>query len=340
MNQPIGDERFQHAAECVLQWRRPLLLTHAKPDGDAIGSLVALQRLLRSRGSSPLAILFDDCPPRYADLCALGQLDKLGGSKTIDDLEGCDGVVLLDTCSFVQLAPVADWLRTSTRPKLAVDHHLTRDPIVDHDLVDTTAAATCLILYEWAISVGWPIDERTAAGLFVGLASDTGWFRHSNTDARALAIVAALARLGVEPHVWFERLFQRETTSRLRLRAEALSSLELLENDRLAILSLSREAFDRSRAAADDTEDLINEPLQIGSVWVSILLVEQEGGPVRVSFRSKPPVQPGDQDFDVAAFAQRFGGGGHRRAAGARIEGALGDVRECLVRAFTEATEK
>jgi len=340
MNIPDGKESdLKQAAAVVYGWRRPLLITHAKPDGDALGSLVAVQRLLASRDAAPLAVIFEPLPDRLRVFDRLGSLSVLsaGGIHadcTKDDLSRCDGVVILDTCTYNQLEPLADWLRSAKQPKLVVDHHITRDPVPDHYLIDESAAATCLILFDWARAAGWAIDTRTAAALFIGVATDTGWFRHSNTDARALKAAGELTELGACPNELFLELYQRDSASRIRLLGAALNSLELHCEDRLAVMQLPLSVYAKTGAVHADTEDIVNEPLRIESALVSVLLVEQSDGQIRINLRSKAP-PAGGPDVDVAAIAQLFGGGGHKRAAGARLRGGVDEVARKLIDKLT-----
>jgi len=339
----LNAQSFIEAASRVATWRRPLLLTHEKPDGDALGSLVAMRAFLSSQRLQPTALLFDAIPARYDLFRPFPLISVLGRDVQFSDLGACDAVIVLDTCAYVQLRPIAEWLRAAPQPKLVVDHHATRDGLADFYLVEDTAAATCLILYDWAVAAKWPIEVNTAQALFIGMAMDTGWFRHSNTDHRVLAAAADLAARGVRPHELYESLFLRESAARVRLQGAAIATLEFLAADRVAVMILSRRAIADAGATVADTEDIVNEPLRIASVVVSVLLVEHDDGVVRVSFRSKPPpevrsVATGDAylDIDVAALAQSFGGGGHRRASGARIPGPLPDVRRRIVESLVE----
>ena len=333
----IRPEDFVKAAGLLASWRRPLLISHTNPDGDALGSLIAMRSLLSRQGMEPLAVLFDAWPDRYAFLRRYGSMSTLGDSLTGSDLDDRDGVLILDTCAYSQLRPIADWLRKATIPKLAVDHHITRDELGAYYLIDESAAANCLVLYEWARVVDWEIDRRTAEALFVGIAMDTGWFRHSNTDRRALAVAAELTARGARPSQLHESLFHHETPGRVRLLGAAIDSMELLANGRLAVMTLTPEVFAKTGAKPLDTEDIVNEPLRIDPVAVSILLVDRGDGVIRSSFRSKPPHSEGDPDIDAAAIAQTFGGGGHRRAAGARISGTLPEVRRQIEQCVEQA---
>lgn len=331
---------LRRVASWLTQWRRPLLVSHHKPDGDALGSLLALRRLLTHDGTNPTAVIFEPLPPRLRSLERFGPLSVIQPSTDIKHAFAPDAIVLVDTAAYAQLEPIADWLKSSPLPKLVIDHHVTRDVSVDEGLFDESAAATCLMLFDLAQAATWPIDPETAGALFVGLATDTGWFRHSNTDARALSAASTLTALGVNPNRMFQELYQQDSPPRLRLLGAALETLELLEEGELAVMQLDRPAFERCAASPADTEDVVNEPLRIQSVRISVLLVEHGDGPVRINFRSKPPADLNrpSEAVDVAAVAQALGGGGHPRAAGARIPGRLDEVRgkilKCLIAAL------
>ncbi|MGB2987567.1 MAG: DHH family phosphoesterase [Phycisphaerae bacterium] len=403
---------FADAAGWIASWKRPLLISHTQPDGDALGSLIAMRSMLRSRGVEAMALLFDAAPGRYAIFHRYGAIPVWGADIHEADLADVDGVIVLDTCAYTQLRPIADWLRSATMPKLAVDHHVTRDELADHYLIDESAAAACLILYDWARALDRPMSAEMCEALLIGMATDTGWFRYSNTDDRVLTAAADLVARGANPHELYQQLYQHESPARVRLLGAALGTMELLFEDRLAVMTLSQDAIIKAGATTADTEDIVNEPLRIGPVVVSILLVEAGDDIIRASFRSKPPTGsptespteprasaradtpveqrhqglpgrhskkrnaptradartagspiPAQQeseelrtatvrerlrlisegvthplgskgwgtDVDVAKVAQSFGGGGHTRAAGARIHGTLLGVRQKIV---------
>jgi phosphoesterase RecJ-like protein len=332
----IEKDVFAAAAAQIADWKRPLLISHAKPDGDALGSLAAMRSLLRSDRADPVALLFDPVPSRYAVFHRYGAMAIWGGDFGEAELGSIDGVLVLDTCAYGQLGPMADWLRTTSMPKIAVDHHVTRDDLADHYVIDESAAATCLILFDWARALDQPLSAEVCEALYVGIAMDTGWFRYSNTDRRVFGAAADLVSRGVEPHGLYQQLYQRETPARLWLLGAALGTLEFTAEGRLALMTLSSKAVTAAGAAPGDTEDIVNEPLRVDPVLVSVLLVEEGEGLIRASFRSKPPVgygcpfppsQAWAKDVDVAEVAKTFGGGGHARAAGARVGGTLAEVR-------------
>ena len=345
---------YAACADIVAKWKRPLLLTHAKPDGDALGALAAMRAVLRLGGADPVALLYDPNSSRYAMFDSYAPMRRWGVDWHAADMTAIDGILILDTCTYNQLAPIADWLRSSTLPKMVVDHHVTRDDLADAYLIDEHAAATCLILHDWFDRQGWRIARGTAEALYVGIAMDTGWFRHSNTDARVLAAAADLVTRGAVPHELFEQLFQRESEGRVRVLGAALSSLELLADGRLAVMTLTKDRLAQVGATAADTEDVVNEPLRMASVIVSVLLVEGDGDLVRVSLRSKPPPAESSPaqgapdrddsstacvDVDVAKIAQTLGGGGHRRASGVRIADSVTRARGRVIDAINAAWE-
>jgi len=330
---------FAEAERFLSNTRRPVLFSHEKPDGDALGSLLALRSMLRGRGVNAHAMLFDPIPRRYAANFSTNEFVHHSDEAGKKLLANCDAVIILDTCTYSQLRPIADWLRNAKVPKLVFDHHLTREDLADHYVIDVSAAATSLILYEFAVATQWQLEANALNAMFIGIATDTGWFRHSNADSRALAAAADLTDRGVKPFELFQSLYQQDSAARVKLLGSALTSLEF-HGGKLAVITLDRDAFLRTGATPADTEDIVNEPLRIAPVLVSILFVEQEDGVVRVNFRSKPPlrgVSSEQADVDVAALAGTFGGGGHRRAAGARINGPLASAKEIVIAAALTA---
>lgn len=332
----LSCEIFKDAAAFIATWKKPLLLSHARPDGDAIGCLVAMRSIFHHLGAEPLALLFDPVPPRYAFLNGDDPLEESQSPTASAEAFAPDGIVIADTCSRIQLDPVAEWLAQTPVPKLVVDHHITRDVSADVSLIDESASSASLLVYEWARAVDWPRDNATRDALFVGVATDTGWFRFSNTDPRTLNAAAALVEAGANPARLYEHLYHVERPQRLCLLAAAISTLDLQDDGRIAMMSLGPDEFARAGAAPADTEDLVNEPMRIDGVIASVLLVVQGGGVVRVSLRSKAPGE-GVADINMAQVAAQFGGGGHARAAGARIPGTIESVKTTVLKELLQA---
>ncbi len=299
----------------------------------------AIKRLIEMSGRRADAFLYDEFPDRYRVLdpgCFLPWPDRQGTGP-----EGAyDGVLILDTCAWNQITPAAAFLRSSSLPRIIVDHHATGDALAspgrDMHISDASAASTCGMLYEWFEAVGWPIDERIAQALFVGLATDTGWFRFSNTDERTLRAAAALLQTGARPDWIYAQVYETLAPARLRLKAAMLNTLRFEAGGRLAIMRLTPEMFEQAGAKPADAEDLVNEPMGVAGVVVSLLLTDHGQGKIRVNLRSRSPEVAG-RDIDVAAIARSFGGGGHRRAAGVHIEAALEQAESQIVAAILAA---
>jgi phosphoesterase RecJ-like protein len=338
----VTNEQWAAIQGRLSSWKRVVLLSHERPDGDAIGSLVATARLLGRQGVERSILLYDAPPGRYAALLAGEPVVVARGSGAV--LERADGIVVLDTCAWSQLEPVAACLREAQTPRLVVDHHKTRDGLAGAGVpveyaIDESAAATALLVYEWAATAGWldGADGPTLEALFVGIATDTGWFRFSNTDARALHAVAELVRRGVPPDRWYARLYESASAARLRLEGAMLGSLQTRENGRVVYATLTKAMFHETGANPAETEDMIHLLQRAADAAVVVLFAETDDR-VRVSLRSKPP-PIGECDIDVATIARRLGGGGHARAAGVRLEASLDDARERVLAAVHRALD-
>jgi phosphoesterase RecJ-like protein len=301
-----------------------------------------MRAILRELGREATACIYDAVPARYQFLIADEPMLLLGQIPAAE-LDAFDGVVIMDTCSWTQIEPAAAFLRTTRLPKLVVDHHATRDDLDAGGpptlyLIDEQASATCTMLFEWARAMDWPLSPAAVAGLFAGIVTDTGWFRFPSTDPRTLQAAAALIADGIRPDVMFARLMDSYSLARTRLLALALGAMQLVAGGRVAITAITPPMFAQAGANATDTEDIVNEPLRAQAVMASVLLIDLGDGKIRVNFRSKSPEIAGCE-IDVAAIASQFGGGGHRRAAGARVSGTLEQVAPQVIGAITQAVE-
>lgn len=321
----MSDARACRAvADALTRARRTLITTHIRPDGDAIGSTVGLWRVLTDAGRRAELVWLDDVPPRYAFVAAGVDWHRWGRGFAAGDVGPDDLLCIVDTSSYSQLEPAAEFLRTASQTKVVIDHHQTRDPIGDPELVDVEAGAAAQMVAQLCEFAGWAIRPAAAEALFVGVATDTGWFRHSNTSPQLLTVAASLVARGARTAELYERIYLGDPAPRVRLFGRALAAMRLFSGDRVALLTLPRSLLDEVGATTAMTEDLVNEPLRIGSVVASVLCTESADGPIRISLRSK-------RDIDVAALAQRHGGGGHARAAGARLTGPLEQAAATIV---------
>lgn len=322
--------------ESVTAWlaesHRPLLISHRRPDGDALGALAGMGHVLRQNDCEPVVVLYDALPARYAFLEDAAQWLVWADVRDVVSRD-CDGVVIVDTCAVAQLEPIGEFLARAPRI-LVIDHHATRDQVGTRDgdlrYFDETASATCLIIAEWLNASGHKFDRATATALFTGIATDCGWFRFSNTDGRTMRMASELVAAGAKPAQINHALHLCEPPEKLKLIAHLLNKLELLADGRLAVMRLRQADFDATGADDSMTEDLVNEATRLGGTEATLLVTEESETSIRVNFRSK-------RSLDVAALAMRFGGGGHTRAAGARLRGKWDDVVPRLIAETIEA---
>ena len=328
MNDP-----FQSMIDALVTRKRILITTHVRPDGDALGSTAALSMGLRKRGIASEVLLLSHLPSKYAFIYqdnAIQYQDVEKGWPEAFSLDRFDALLVADTGTWSQLPGLEEHLKTLKGTKLVLDHHLTQESWADLKLVDTRAAAAAEIVAELLARWDIELDKAIATALYLGIAADTGWFQHSNTRPETMRLAARLMEAGVDTDAMYQHLYQNERAERLALQTRAMQSLELLSGNRLAVMRLNKSDFAATRAGVPSTEGLINVPLQIATVQVSVMIIEApEPGPIRVSLRSKGQV-------DCAKFAERFGGGGHARAAGLKLAPPLESVHQTVVAAMVD----
>src|SRR5947207_3169414 len=324
---------YQEVIDRLRLCKKVLLTTHVRPDGDALGSSAAMALGLRKAGIEPQVLLLSHLPRKYAFIFneqGIPHIDAENGIPTTLQLDHYDALLVVDTGTWSQLPGLSERVLAWKKPKLVIDHHLTQENWADVKLVDTSASAAGEIVAELLERWKIPFDRALATVLYVAIVSDSGWFQFSNTRPQTLRLGAKLMEAGVDTDRIYQALYQNERAERLALQTRAQESLELLADGRLAVMMVRKKDFQDTKAIVADTENLINIPLQVATVEVALLITEPlDSGPVRVSLRSKGQV-------DVARFAEQFGGGGHARASGLKLDGTLVEARDKVVTAMVE----
>jgi phosphoesterase RecJ-like protein len=327
-------EAYKTVLETLNSRRNVLITTHVRPDGDALGSVAAMSMGLRKKNIPNEVLILSKLPSKYAFIFTENDISYTagdGGPPANLDWSRFDALLVVDTGTWSQLPGLKEHINSIIGPKIVVDHHLTQESWADVKLVQTDAAAAGEIVAELLSQWNVPLDRPMATAIFLAIASDTGWFQFSNTRPKTLRLAATLIEAGVDTDQMYQALYQNERSQRIALQTVAQQGLELLADGRLAVMRIAQADFKKTGADVPDTEGLINIPLQIRSVEVSILLVEpKDAGPIRVSLRSKGKV-------DVAKFAEQFGGGGHARAAGLKLPGTLMEVHDRVVGKMKQA---
>ena len=311
------------ALDLLAKGKRFLVVGHSRPDGDCIGAQAALSHTLTTLGREVAIVNPDPVEARFGYLARDCSYATFKGS-----LPDHDVAVLLDFCELERTGPMAKPLAAAPSKKLVVDHHLHHGTAWwDEAFVDPRAAATGILVHRIAKALGASLDAVAARGIFTSIVTDTGWFKYSNTDAETLRVASEMVTLGADPNSIYAALFQTRPRIHPVFVGRLLSRAEFLADDRLAVVDLPLSEGLRSEEL--DSDDVLDLLRSVRTVEVVLYLRELPDGTCKLSARSK-------SDYDVNALARRFGGGGHRKASGATLDGPLAQVRPKVVAAALE----
>jgi phosphoesterase RecJ-like protein len=316
--------------------QRTLITTHAKPDGDAIGSCLALARAMHAQDREAEIWLMGPVPPPLLAVAGDTPVSLVDNEMPGGDY---DLAVLLDTGAWSQVEPLAEWLRPRRTGTLGIDHHAHGDDIASMRIVDTSCASATQVLVPILDAMGATINGGAggvAEALFTGLATDTGWFRFSNADAAVFRLAAQLLDAGVDKDRLYQLIEENDRPARMALIARALASLQVHHRGSVAIMRLHTADFADTGGSQEDLTGVVNEPMSLAGIRASVLLTETEPGRVKISLRSKP-AGPAGPVIDVNRVANGLGGGGHVHAAGARFDGDLDGAAHAVLAAFAGA---
>lgn len=306
--------------------RHVVLTTHVNADGDGVGSEVGLWHLLASQGVTATIANPTLVPQRFHFLLPEGA-DR--SERAVKEIERADLIVVLDIGDLGRVGDLGHRITARAVPVVCIDHHVSPGSLPPGPrLIDPAATATAELVYDLAVSQGWTITPECARALYVGILTDTGGFRFSNTTPRALQVAAALLEIGVDPESIYEQVYASSPEGRIRLLAEVLETL-VVEPGGMAWVTVPPGALERHGAEADDLDGIVEFARSVAGTRLALLFRQLANGRVKVSLRSRGAV-------DVAALAQRFGGGGHVKAAGASLEGAIGEVQATVLAAARE----
>ena len=301
-----------------------LVTTHENPDGDALGSALGLGAGLRQLGKK---VRVYNCDPVPSVLRYLPNSGRVTGE--IPEGERFDASFIVD-CADLHRLGEAFARHRGLGKKIVLDHHARSTRGGDINLIRTEAASSGMVVYRLLKKMRVRITKEIAVALYCTLVTDTGSFRYSNTTAEVFELARKLVLAGADPWTASRNLFETFPKERLKLLGSVLHSLEISSEGRIATIVLAREMLRETGATEEMAEEFINFPRSIASVEVAVQFRETDKG-YKISLRSK--------DFvDVAKIASRFGGGGHRRAAGCVMEGSLEEVREKILAAVRRET--
>jgi phosphoesterase RecJ-like protein len=316
--------------EIIRGANRFVLTSHIRPDCDALGSELGMAGVLEALGKDVLIVNGQATPPNLAFIDPERRIKALGADIQADELRDREVLMVLDTSAWAQLGPMGDVIRTTPARKLVLDHHQSEDDLGAELFKNVSAEATGRLVVEAAEQLGVKLTPRIARPLFAAVATDTGWFRFPSASAGTYRIGAKLIEAGASPSEIYRELYERDTLGRVRLRGVVLTRVEIELDGRLGHTYVAKDDFARLHALPSDTEDLVNLVLGVEGTEVAVIFVELLSGGLKVSFRSRGTL-------DCSRLSQQFGGGGHKAAAGASLDGTLDDVRPRVLDAVRAA---
>ena len=303
-----------------------MLTTHENPDGDGLGSESGLYYHLIENGKDVRIVNYSPLPLQY-DYLNLDNIFECYDKSAHDPwLSKVDLVIIFDVGDYVRIRTLVDAIEKHELNTMNIDHHPhMNDDLFTHNLVDLSAAATGCMVYDYLkVARDEPILKNSLEGIYTAVMTDTGCFRYSNTDTKCHEIATQSLNAGIETHMIYQRIYENSTRSRIKLMGDFLSNLKYELDGSLAWFTITREMMDNANGQKSDVEGFSDMVRSISGVEVALMIFEQDTSSCRINFRSKGK-------YSVNDIAKTLGGGGHAFAAGALINGKLGDVIEKTV---------
>lgn len=315
-----NDEVFIGIKGLLEKYKSFLLLNHVSPEGDALGSLLALYEVLESRNKEITAVNAHSIPKRYKFLPHSDRMLNLREYEVMTKGNGTPEVIIFLDCPNEDRAGAAKRIMSEEAVIVNIDHHPSNTYFGDINYVNPISSSTCQILYELFEEMNIKFNSSIAMNLYTGILTDTGGFRYSNTSASTHRIAARLLNEGVKPEVMFQLLYEQWPIERFKLLARVLDSMEVMFEGRCVFMSLTQEMLRETGTGEELSEDFVNYAMSISNVKVGVFLRENDEC-TKVAFRSKDNV-------NVNKIASKYGGGGHFKASGCKIKGDLEEVKK------------
>ncbi len=300
--------------EIIQQNQRFALTAHMFPDGDAVGSEMALYHHLKSLGKEVTVINNQPSYRVHDFLDSDGVIQLFEENKHPQILENVDVIFILDVSTTHYMGRVGQSVKKSKATKICIDHHVRDSEFVDFDYINEGACATGELVYDFFKENDLPISPEIGTSLYTAILTDTGVFRFSNTTSKAHMIAADLLTKGIDHNKIYQNLYERTSWSQLNLLGAGLAKIKSEADGKIVWLHLSDKMLEEAKATWDDTTGFVDVLRTIEGVKVSIIFRELNDGILKIHFRSKDGI-------NIQPLAQELGGGGHKVAAGASIEG-------------------
>lgn len=307
--------------------QRIMLTTHENPDGDGLGSEVALFHHLREIGKDARIINYSSLPDEYSFLGGDDIFETFNKNKQLDWLKKVELVIIFDVGDFNRVRNIKDVIEQYKLKTMNLDHHPhPEDHPFTHNVVNIDAAATgCMVFDYLQIVRSEPLTKAICEGIYTAVMTDTGCFRYSNTDSKSHTIAMECLDKGVNTHEIYQLVYENSSKARVSLLGNILTTLNYELEGQLAWFIITQDMMRQASASSSDVDGFSDFVRTIKGVEVALMIYEQSHESCRINFRSKGK-------FRVSGIAQALGGGGHAFAAGSVIEGSLTDLKEKVVK--------
>lgn len=310
-------------SEIIADCRSFLITSHVRPDGDAIGSELALYLALKGLGKEASIYNQDDVPEIYRFLPGAGAV-----SREFGPVDSYDTLFVLDCSELDRIGENAERL-SAINYVVSIDHHVTNGNFSDACILDPGASSTGELVFRLIREIGAPLTPEIATNLYAAILTDTGSFHYSNTGADSLEIAGELVRAGADPTQIAEQIFESNPPAKVRLFTKAVQTLRLEWDGRIGTIFVFREMLSEADATLEHTDNFVDFVRAIKGVEVALFFSEMEDNFYKVSMRSKGRI-------NVERIAVKYGGGGHVNAAACRIAGDAQHVRDLVMRDIIE----
>lgn len=317
------DPEIVQIADAIRARQRFVVSSHSRPDGDSIGSQLAMALTLRAMGKDVTVVNFDPAAPQFM---AFPGVRDIVIAPTV---EGEFDAAIVMECSDYARTGVAGLDRFFT---INIDHHPGNTSYGQINWFDPKAAACAELVFDLVQALGVPMTPEVAVHVYIAILTDTGSFHFSNLSPRTFDICRQLIETGVDPVRVARQVYDNNSIGRLKLCGAVLTGLRVDPTGRIAVLYLDQQMAGAAGATYDDTEGVINQPLTVKEVQAVIFFKQSQGTHYRVSLRSKG-------DVDIGLVAKEFNGGGHKNAAGCSVDGPIDELRHIFVEKVTRAIE-
>jgi len=311
----MTEPALAHIVDAIRERQRFVLSSHARPDGDSIGSQLAMAYALRALGKSVRVVNHDAAPPPLMAFPGVPQIEVAA------QIDGDFDAAIIMECGDLARTGVAGLDRLFV---INIDHHPGNTGYGQINWFDPTAAACGEMVFELVRALGLPLSREIATHIYLAILTDTGSFHYSSISTRTFEICKETIEAGVDPVLVARNVYDSNNMGRLKLFGSVLSAMQIDPTGRIAIVYLDHEMARAAGGTYEDTEGLINLPLTVKEIQAVVFFKQIEGDEYRVSMRSKG-------EIDIGAVAKEFGGGGHKNAAGCTVTGAIDALQKVFV---------